>query len=148
MALLNPRFTRPLLAEVEGRTDRSYTAWLSDRDVWDAALPATLPIGSVETSGIYVQGFNTFQLWLNMSGPGQVTVGYGICHPAEPWPVLAYRQLFGPVATGPSMLTSFGSAGQAAVAFQGDLYTAITLRIVVSGAPVQLKAAVFWCGLR
>src|SRR3972149_13529 len=148
MPLLKPLFTRPLLTEVEGRADRSYTAWLSDRDVWDRALPATLPIGSVETAGIYVQGFNTFQLGLEMSGAGQVVVGYGICHPADPWPVLAYRQLFGPIAPGPSMLTSFGSAGQAAVAFQGDLFTVITLRIVVSGAAVNLKRAVFWCGLR
>lgn len=145
--MISPKITRPGASDVEGIQSRSYVGFYSDADLF-GALPRVIGSGTnFQSDVLFVQGYNTFQVWANISGPGQLTLSYGVCHPIT-FAVLAYRVLAGPVAVSASMLMTFGSFGQSAVAFQGDLFTAFTLRLAATGGAITVNSAVLWCGVR
>lgn len=143
MAPISPRFEIPAFSPMQGG-DRSYTGFLEAADLF-APLPLTVTTAvSIETPPIYVQGFNQFQGWLSAAGAGTLLIQYGICYPVAPFNVIGYRTLFPSAAPGASMFATFGQRGQAVPAFQGDLFTLVTLKITAATLTVTINNAAMW----
>lgn len=151
--MIAPRLTRPRPLDIEEKTG-VYTCFSTGPEMFGTGtLPAVIGAGTnLESDVIVVQGFNSFQVWLATVGAGTFNLSYGICHPVNmvtaPPSVVGYRTLLSAVATAPSTLATFGSIGQTVLAFQGDLYTGITLRVGANGASVTLQAAILWASVR
>lgn len=146
-----PTINRTVGSPAEGQPEKSYVASiLGAHPAMFGGFPVTIVPGTPLSTAdsIYVQGFNTFQLFISASG-GSLAVDYGICHPATPVvTVLAFRNVLLATAVSVSMMMTWGAFGQTATALQGDLYTCFTLRLSASIANVVVNSCVLWCGVR
>jgi hypothetical protein len=145
--MISPKLTQPAASSAEGVGDRSFVAWSLGPDMF-GAIPLAIASGAqAESPPIYVQGFNTFQVFVSATGVGSIAVAYGICHPSS-FTVVAYRTVVTATPVSTSMLATFGAFGQSVAAFQGDLFTAFTIRLSATVAAITVNSCVLWCGVR
>jgi hypothetical protein len=143
MALIVPKAINSVPGAVEGRVDR-YTCYVIGSKIM--TLPFTVTgATTLETPPLFVQGFTRFMGFLNCTGTGTLKIDYGICHP-ETYAVLGYRTLFAAATLSTAMFTSFGLGGQTVAAFQGDLATALTIKLSAATLSPQINELILWFG--
>jgi len=144
MALIVPSVVQSVTGAVEGRPDRFNCFVVVSEKV---PFPVTVTTSiSFQTDPIFVQGFTRYMGFLSAAGIGStLRIEYGICHPRSYVP-LAYRTLFATATPSAAMIATWGLGGQTVAGFQGDLATAIVLRLTAASGSVVINEMILWFG--